>query len=64
MTGRKSDELERCKYPSPQFSKQTTELIEGKPVTEIENADSGAFWSHPATKGKSRPFGRLSNPVK
>ena len=36
MTGRRSDELERYKHLSPEFSQQTTELIAGKLVDELE----------------------------
>ncbi len=45
MTGHRSDELERYKHLSPEFSRQTTELIAGKLVEELENNDSGTFWS-------------------
>jgi Phage integrase family len=36
MTGHRSDELERYKHLSPSFSQQTTELIAGKLVDELE----------------------------
>ena len=36
MTGHRSDELERYKHLSPAFSQQTTELIAGKLVDELE----------------------------
>jgi integrase len=36
MTGHRSEELERYKHLSPEFSKQTTELIAGKLVDELE----------------------------
>ncbi len=45
MTGHRSDELERYKHLSPEFSRQTTELIAGKLVEELENIDSDTFWS-------------------
>ena len=45
MTGHRSDELERYKHLSPEFSRQTTELIAGKLVEELKNSDSGTFWS-------------------
>ena len=45
MTRRRSEELERYKHLSPEFSKQTTELIAGKLVEELENTASGTFWS-------------------
>ncbi len=44
MTGHSSEELERYKHFSPEFSKQTTELIAGKPVEELKNNDPGTFW--------------------
>ncbi len=54
MTGHRSDELERYKHLSPEFSRQTTELIAGKLVEELENTDSGTFWSQSAETEKSR----------
>lgn len=36
MTGHRSDELERYKHLSPEFTRQTTELIAGKLVEELE----------------------------
>lgn len=36
MTGHRSEELERYKHLSPEFSKQTTELIAGKLINELE----------------------------
>ena len=36
MTGHRSDELERYKHLSPDFKQQTTELIAGKLVEELE----------------------------
>ncbi len=36
MTGHRSEELERYKHLSPEFSRQTTELIAGKLVDELE----------------------------
>ena len=41
MTGHRSDELERYKHLSPSFSQQTTELIAGKLVDELE--EKGTF---------------------
>ena len=38
MTGHRSEELERYKHLSPSFSQQTTELIAGKLVDELEAA--------------------------
>jgi integrase len=52
MTGHRSDELERYKHLSPEFSKQTTELIAGKLVEELENSESGTFWSHSSENEK------------
>ena len=45
MTGHRSEELERHKHLSPGFSRQTTELIAGKLIDELNNSDSGTFWS-------------------
>lgn len=56
MTGHRSDELERYKHLSPEFSKQTTELIAGKLVEELENSDSGTFWSQSPENDESRPM--------
>ena len=36
MTGHRSDELERYKHFSPEFKQQTTELIAGKLIEELE----------------------------
>ena len=36
MTEHRSDELERYKHLSPEFTRQTTELIAGKLVDELE----------------------------
>ena len=41
MTGHRSEELERYKHLSPEFSRQTTKLIAGKLVEELERGDSG-----------------------
>lgn len=41
MTGHRSEELERYKHLSPSFSQQTTELIAGKLVDELE--EKGTF---------------------
>ena len=46
MTGHRSDELERYKHLSPEFSRQTTELIAGKLMDEL---DSGEFGTKRAT---------------
>jgi hypothetical protein len=35
MTGHRSEELERSKHFSPEFSKQTTELIAGKLLEKL-----------------------------
>ena len=55
MTGHRSEELERYKHLSPEFSKQTTELIAGKLVEELENTSSGTFWSQSPEKEKVAP---------
>jgi hypothetical protein len=36
MTGHRSEELERYKHLSPSFSQQTTELIAGKLMDELD----------------------------
>jgi len=41
MTGHRADELERYKHFSPEFKKQTTELIAGKLLEEIEGTNWG-----------------------
>jgi len=41
MTGHRSDELERYKHLSLEFSRQTTELIAGKLVEELEGTNWG-----------------------
>jgi integrase len=41
MTGHRSDELERYKHFSPEFKKQTTELIAGKLLEELEGTNWG-----------------------
>jgi hypothetical protein len=46
MTGYRSEELERYKHLSPEFSRQTTELIAGKLMDEL---DSGEFGTKRAT---------------
>lgn len=61
MTGHRSDELERYKHLSPEFSQKTTELIAGKLVEELENSDSDTFWSQSPENDESRPKGRLTN---
>jgi len=55
MTGHRSEELERYKHLSPEFSKQTTELIAGRLVEELENCDSGTFWSQSPENEKVAP---------
>ena len=62
MTGHRSDELERYKHFSPEFSGQTTELIAGKLVEELESNDSGTFWSPSAENEESRQSGGFQNP--
>jgi Phage integrase family len=52
MTGHRSEELERYKHLSPEFSKQTTELIAGKLVEELENTELGTFWSQSSENEK------------
>jgi len=54
MTGHRSEELERYKHLSPEFSRQTTELIAGKLIDELNNSDSGTFWSQSPENEKSR----------
>ncbi len=41
MTEHRSEELERYKHFSPEFSRQTTELIAGKLVNELEGTNWG-----------------------
>jgi hypothetical protein len=41
MTGHSSDELERCKHLSPEFSRQSTELIAGKLMDELNRGEFG-----------------------
>jgi integrase len=41
MTGHRSDELERYKHFSPEFKQQTTELIAGKLLEELEGTNWG-----------------------
>ena len=41
MTGHRSEELERYKHFSPEFKKQTTELIAGKLLEELEGTNWG-----------------------
>lgn len=55
MTGHRSEELERYKHFSPEFKKQTTELIAGKLLEELE----GTNWGTGAENEESRPNGRL-----
>ena len=50
MTGHRSDELERYKHFSPEFKKQTTELIAGKLLEELE----GTNWGTGAENEESR----------
>lgn len=52
MTGHGSDELERYKHLSPSFSQQTTELIAGKLVDELEG--KGTFLTQQPENEKSR----------
>jgi integrase len=61
MTGHRSEELERYKHLSPEFSQKTTELIAGKLVDALENNNSGTFWSHPGKKEKTAPKGGWNN---
>ena len=53
MTGHHSDEFERYKHLSPEFSKQTTELIVGKLVEALENTEIGTFWSQSGKNEKT-----------
>ena len=55
MTGHRSNELERYKHLFPKFTKQTTELIAGKLVEELENTDFGTFWSQSSENKKAAP---------
>jgi hypothetical protein len=41
MTGHRSDELEQYKHFSPEFKRQTTELIAGKLFEELEGTNWG-----------------------
>jgi hypothetical protein len=41
MIGHRSDKLERYKHLPPEFSCQTTELIAGKLMDELESGDFG-----------------------
>ena len=54
MTGHRSDELERYKHLSPDFKRQTTELIAGKLVDELEGM---------ATKMATSPENEKSRPT-
>ncbi len=51
MTGHRSDELERYKHFSPEFKQQTTELIAGKLLEELE----GTNWGTGAENEKAAP---------
>ena len=51
MIGHRSEELERYKHLSPEFSKQTTELIAGKLLEELE----GTNWDTSPENEKAAP---------
>jgi hypothetical protein len=55
MNGHRSNELERYKHLSPEFTRQTTELIAGKLVDELEGMGIKMAMS-PETE-ESRPEG-------
>jgi hypothetical protein len=54
MTGHRSEELERYKHLSPEFSRQTTELIAGKLMNELECGDFGTKRAQTPENEKSR----------
>jgi hypothetical protein len=58
MTGHRSDELERYKHFSPEFKQQTTELIAGKLLEELE----GTNWGTSTENEESRQNDGLENP--
>ncbi len=62
MTGHRSDELERYKHLSPEFSQKTTELIAGKLIDELSNTDSGTFWATSAENEKTADNDGLETP--
>ena len=55
MTGHRSEELERYKHLSPEFSRQTTKLIAGKLSDESNSSDSGTFWATSPENEKVAP---------
>ena len=61
MTEHRTEEIERYKHLSPEFSKQTTELIAGKLVEELKNTASGTFWSQSPENDESRQNDGLQN---
>jgi hypothetical protein len=59
MTGHRSEELERYKHLSPSFSQQTTELIAGKLVDELDKMST--FSSPSSEDEKTAPEGGSEN---
>ena len=57
MTGHRSEELERYKHFSPEFSRQTTELIAGKLLEELGSTKRDTV----AENEKSRPMDDSEN---
>ncbi len=55
MPVRRSDELERYKHVSPSFSQQTTELIVGKLMNELE--ENGTFLTQQRENEKAATMG-------
>jgi hypothetical protein len=55
LTRPRSDELKRYKHLSPEFSRQTTELIAGKLMDELDSGDFGTFWATSSENDESRP---------
>ena len=53
MTGHNSEEPERYKHLSPEFSRQTSDLIAGKLGEELKTTDFGTKWSQSPENEKS-----------
>jgi integrase len=54
MTGHRSEELERYKHFSPAFQQQTTGLIAGKLLEELEGTNWGTGSENTNTRHKGR----------
>ncbi len=61
MTGHRSEELERYKHLSPEFSQKTTELIAGKLMDALDSGGSDTFWSQPGENEKTADEGGSEN---